>query len=140
MAGVKEGVCHNHSSRATSITRLHQANVEQIIKEFSGHKSNAVRTYKHSNDQMKWDNCKIIRGKGSITDAKHEVLPISDADMSDFDPKPMPIRTPMKRKNEVTSSQIESSDSKCICDFIASVTSAKKYKKIKVNLEFIESE
>ena len=48
IAGV-EGNFRNHSLRATSITRMNQAKVpEQEIKEFSGHRSSAVRTYKHT--------------------------------------------------------------------------------------------
>ena len=39
--------------RSTSATRLHKANVqEQLVKEVTGHNSNAVRLYKHTDD--KW--------------------------------------------------------------------------------------
>ncbi len=43
----------NHSLRATTATRLYQGGVdEQTIKEVTGHKSDAVRMYKHSNTQV----------------------------------------------------------------------------------------
>lgn len=46
----------NHSLRATTTTRLYQGGVnKQTIKEVTGHKSNAVRMYKHSNTQVLHD-------------------------------------------------------------------------------------
>lgn len=51
-AGV-EGKFSNHSLRVTTATRLFQRGVdEQIIKEVTGHKSDAVKMYKHSNTQV----------------------------------------------------------------------------------------
>ena len=48
-----EGKFSNHSLRASTATRLFQSGVdEQIIKEVTGHKSDAVRMYKHSNTQL----------------------------------------------------------------------------------------
>ncbi|XP_041379334.1 uncharacterized protein LOC121391954 [Gigantopelta aegis] len=44
----------NHSLRATSATRLFQANIdEQLICEQTGHRSDAVRTYKRPSDRQK---------------------------------------------------------------------------------------
>ena len=53
-AGLK-GKFSNHSLRATAASRLYNANVdEQLISEVTGHRSNAVRSYKRtSNDQLK---------------------------------------------------------------------------------------
>ncbi len=54
-AGVK-GKFSNHSLRATMATKLFQSSIdEQVIKEMMGHKSNAVRMYKHSNTQLLQD-------------------------------------------------------------------------------------
>ena len=53
----------NQSLRATSLTRLHRVHVEeQVVKEFSGHRFNAVRTYKVTPDEIRCNNCKIIQG------------------------------------------------------------------------------
>ena len=48
------GYYTNHSLRATAATHLYQNNVdEQIIQEFTGHCSIAVREYKRTSDDQK---------------------------------------------------------------------------------------
>ena len=48
-----EGKFSNHSLRATSTTRMFQQSVpEQVIKEITGHKSDAVRLYKRTNNDL----------------------------------------------------------------------------------------
>ncbi len=48
-----EGKFSNHRTGASTATRLFQSGVdEQIIKEVTGHKSDTVRMYKHSNTQL----------------------------------------------------------------------------------------
>ena len=50
----------NHSLRATSASRMYEQDIpEQVIKEITGHRSDAVRTYKHTPDS--------IRQKASLT-------------------------------------------------------------------------
>ena len=54
----------NHSLRATSAT--HEDDIpEQIIKEVTGHKSEAVRFYKRTNDSMRQHASKVVSGGGS---------------------------------------------------------------------------
>ncbi|XP_071093222.1 uncharacterized protein [Haliotis cracherodii] len=49
-----EGTKTNHSLRATAATRLYQANVdERMICEITGHKSEAMRSYKRTSDVLK---------------------------------------------------------------------------------------
>ena len=53
IAGI-EGYFTNHSLRGTTATRLYQKNVdEQLIKEITGHRSDAVRRYKKTSMAMK---------------------------------------------------------------------------------------
>lgn len=53
MAGI-QGYFTNHSLRGTTATRLYQQNVdEQLIKEITGHRSDAVRRYKKTSMAMK---------------------------------------------------------------------------------------
>ena len=52
-AGIEGHFC-NHSTRKSTCTRLFQKGVDpQLIKEQTGHKSNAVMRYKKSNLDMK---------------------------------------------------------------------------------------
>ena len=49
-----EGKFTNHSLRATSASRMFQANVpEQVIKEVTGHRSDCVRSYKRTSDDIR---------------------------------------------------------------------------------------
>ena len=48
-----QGKFTNHSLRATSASRMYHQNIpEQVIKEITGHKSECVRTYKHTNKEL----------------------------------------------------------------------------------------
>ena len=48
------GFYSNHSLRSTACTKLYHNNIdEQIIQEISGHRSLAVRSYKHTSDQQR---------------------------------------------------------------------------------------
>ncbi len=43
----------NHSLRASAATRMYQSGVEeQVIKEITGHKSNSVRSYKRTSEEL----------------------------------------------------------------------------------------
>ena len=117
----------NQCLRSTSLTRLHQENIqEQVVKEISGHRSNAVHTYKVTPESVRCENCKIIQGQS----AKKEILstlskaPESDhSDGDDFEASKMQICTSMKRNVE----QMESSSSNFICNFIEQVSSKRKF-------------
>ena len=56
MAGFTMGNFRNHSLRSTCCTRLYDARKdEQLIKEISGHRSNAVRNYKQTSSKLRRD-------------------------------------------------------------------------------------
>ncbi|XP_048251972.1 uncharacterized protein LOC125380030 [Haliotis rufescens] len=56
-----EGTKTNHPHRATAATRLYQANEdEQMICEITGHKSEAVRSYKRTSDVQKANMSDIL--------------------------------------------------------------------------------
>ncbi len=49
----KSGNYSNHSLRVTAATRIFDSGIEeQLVKEKTGHKSNAVCAYKHTSDQL----------------------------------------------------------------------------------------
>ena len=57
------GFRSNHSLRASSATRMYDACVdEQLICEVTGHRSNAVRSYKRTNQGKKEEISKVIQG------------------------------------------------------------------------------
>ena len=54
----------NHSLRVTAASRLYQADVdEQLIKEVTGHRSDAVRNYKRTTEPMKRKLSAILAGE-----------------------------------------------------------------------------
>ena len=53
----------NHSLRASTATPLYRAGVsDQLIKEQTGHRSNAIETYKRTSDIQKCDVFRVISG------------------------------------------------------------------------------
>lgn len=59
-----EGKITNHSCRATSATRMFQNNVEeQLVMERTGHRSNAVRSYKRTSDKQLRNISRILYGQ-----------------------------------------------------------------------------
>ena len=60
-----EGHFTNHSLRATCASRMYDKNVpEQIIKETTGHRSECVRTYKRTSDQLREVASKTLGKEG----------------------------------------------------------------------------
>ncbi len=83
-AGVK-GKYSNHSLRVTTATRLFQSGVdEQVIKEMMGHKSDAVRMYKHSSTQILRDASSKIANEQATTSTESEAPPSSSWDDKDY--------------------------------------------------------
>ena len=86
LAGITEENFRNQSLQASSLTRMHQAHVlEQAIKEFSGHRSNAMRVYKRSSEDMKRENCKIIREANVLKPKNVPTCTVSKPEFSDSD-------------------------------------------------------
>ncbi len=65
-AGI-EGRFTNHSLRATTATRMYDKGIdEQLIKEVTGHKSDAVQIYKHTSETLMEKACKtVVQKEGS---------------------------------------------------------------------------
>ena len=62
IAGI-EGNFTNHSLRATSASRMYNKNIpEQVIKEVTGHRSDCVRIYKCTSDQLREEASNTIAG------------------------------------------------------------------------------
>ena len=62
-----EGKFTNHSLRATAASRMYQSDVpEQIIKEITGHRSDCVRLYKRTSDDIKLKASSTISGENCI--------------------------------------------------------------------------
>ena len=69
-----EGNYTNHSLRATSASRMYESNVtEQIIKEITGHRSDCVRTYKRTSDNIRKNASDKICGELSNCEEAHVV-------------------------------------------------------------------
>ena len=59
-----EGKFTNHSLRATSASRMYNKNIpEQVIKEVTGHRSDCVRLYKCTSDNIRMEASKTISGE-----------------------------------------------------------------------------
>ncbi|CAC5393007.1 unnamed protein product [Mytilus coruscus] len=60
----------NHSLRASAATRMYDAGVdEQLICEVTGHRSNAIRNYKRTNEKQKRKINSVIQGR---TDSEND--------------------------------------------------------------------
>ena len=80
-----EGKFSNHSLRATCTSRMYANEVpEQIIKEVTGHRSDCVRQYKRTNDELREKasltlgqpnnkKVKITNKLGKLVDSKPKV-------------------------------------------------------------------
>ncbi len=77
----------NHSLQATCATRMFAAGVEeQVIKSFTGHKSDAVRDYKRLNEQiLKQANATVSVSKSADSDEKTSPEPSSEMAQFDID-------------------------------------------------------
>ena len=68
MAGIV-GKYMNHSLRATSASRMFDNKVsEQVIKEVTGHKSDCVRVYKRTSDEIRKEASEKISGQNEINE------------------------------------------------------------------------
>ena len=72
-AGV-EGYYTNHSLRATTVSRLFQNDVgDKLIKEVTGHRSDALQGYKKETEEQLLKVSKIVQGQ-CFTQLEHEVI------------------------------------------------------------------
>ena len=61
------GYYTNHSLRSSSATRMYRHGVEeQLIQEITGHRSNAVRSYKRTSTLQRKIASQIISGEGNL--------------------------------------------------------------------------
>ena len=68
-----DGKFTNHSLRATSASRMYQSNVpEQVIKEVTGHRSDCVRIYKRTSDDIRENTSNKIGGDQKCEIVKNE--------------------------------------------------------------------
>ena len=123
LIGRTDGNYVNQSLCAMSATRLTNENVDnQVIKEFTGHRSNATELYKHLNDKQHRQASTIIQERGPVSTVSKPPAEESDSnvqtcamkpvkvvkidknlmeaksDMSDFEMDKINICTPLKAK------------------------------------------
>ena len=137
----------NHSLRASTCTRLFQAKEdEQMIKNVSGHKSDAVRQYKHVNDSLRRKASAAIQGYSnesastSVKSSPVKSCAQNNSDSDDFVPCLQPITKFVRCRHSGKEQVLEGSDTGDICKFINDIASEKKYKKIRINVELFDSE
>ena len=66
-----QGYMTNHSLRRSSTTRLFQNGVDRkLVKEFTGHVSDAVDNYQETSDEQRAHMSKIIQGQASVEKSK----------------------------------------------------------------------
>ncbi len=123
----------NHSLRATCATRMYQAGIdEQVIKEFTGHKSDCVRMYKETNSDLLQKANKCVSGdQSSVPSATVSKAP--DLEMS----VPGPRSKAHKRPCTLASA---ADDGECseLCKVLEKIDDATmlKTKRMKLSLKF----
>ena len=69
-----QGFFTNHSLRCTGITRLFQAGVDRkLVKEFSGHSSDAVDAYQITSDAQRKQISSVIAGESDTKSTEKQV-------------------------------------------------------------------
>ena len=129
----KSGNYSNHSLRVTAATRMFDSGIEeQLVKEKTGHKSNAVRAYKRTSDQLmeKAEKAVICPGIDS------SVVPVSTAVLKEFD-----IDDDIASFDLFCTKKWPKKSAKCcqngLCQiFGGTCVAGKKVKKLKVSVEF----
>ena len=158
----------NQSLKAMSVTHLTNENVDtKVIKEITGHVSNVVvEGYKHLNDNQYRQASAIIQGrvpiatvsKAPVEETVPNVLAKSTvpskvveikksltnvkSNMSDFDTDLIKLHTPLSKKvdNKHVAEEVhEISDPVEVCNLVSKMSKRKKYKCIKINVEFYNS-
>ena len=91
----------------------------KVIKEFTGHVSNAVEGYKHIDDNIRRQTSAIKQGHGSkVVSATVSKPPDDDCNVKASESSTFNVRS---------------------VAVISKISDKKKCKKIKINIEFIES-
>ena len=135
IAGLPKGNYRNQSGWSSTCMFADKQD-EQVICHVSGHRSTAVRTYKHVIDDIRRSASESIQEpmvkpngnaemKTKINASKASAIvskPDSDSELDEFVPSLKEIQTVSEVGN--------------ICDMIIKVASQKKYKKIQLNVEF----
>ena len=152
MAGFTKGNFRNHSLRSTCCTRLYDARKDkQLIKEISGHRSNAVRNYKKTSDSLRREVSVCLQGKSkfptstvSVPSPKIEVaapcvIELIENYEEDF------VKVKQKgccneSKKRKWCHEHQKGDTQHICEMLNKMHEAKKYKKFKVSVEICDSD
>ena len=89
-----DGFFTNHSLRATAATRLYNAGVdEQLIAEKTGHRSDAIRTYKRTSDEQNKMVDNIVQHKKPKIADKESISPQKEQDKAVVGEKEILINT-----------------------------------------------
>ena len=89
-----EGFYSNHSLRATAATRMYSADLpEQLICEKTGHRSEAVRSYKRTSSIQCVNASDAVQG----VKRKSDNVPVISAHVSDYVPNPVAGSVKIKR-------------------------------------------
>ena len=145
MAGFTKGNFRNHSLRSTCCTRLYDARKdEQLIKEISGHKSNAVRNYKKTSDTLRRELSECLQTKRKSVEIETEVVePNENYEIESKNVMENKVNLEdSKEKFKVVNRKVchknVGSDTHHICEMISKLQEGNKAKRIKLNLEISE--
>ena len=138
-----DGFFSNHSLRRTGTTRLFNAGVDRkIVKEFTGHTSDAVDQYQITSHAQREELSKIIAGEKSNVG--------SDANVKSVEKKEEPencVEIEVKNKSNANELQCSSTrknvnlkDTQGVGQMINDVLEGRNYGKIKIKLEIEISE
>ncbi len=147
--GGLEGKYTNHSLRATCMTRMFEAGVdEQLIKSFTGYKLDAVRDYKKVSETLLRKASSTITGKVHVPRVHHvqelvKLEPDSSEESISVNHKPAVGQSQNQRASKTTVSNSQKiacptacSDSSCstLCSVLRKLDRGKESKARKVKL------
>ena len=124
--------------RSTSATRMYNANVdEQMIKDVTGHNSNAVRIYKNTSDDMHRDVSGKIQSypKAMSTVSVPPKLDQCDVKIDSVDENKGVDCTINAKPSSSKCDKVHKSDNTSTCEMLQRMIDSRKYKKVRLSVE-----
>ncbi len=125
----------NHSLRSTAVTRMYNQGLDkQVIKEVTGHKSDTIRTYKRTSDNLLKTASNVIGGQGD-----EQVFDIDKEPLGEPERKPkLSPGGPGTRIHKQGCTKCKGTECGPMCQFLKNLDAHRdrKVKKMRLSLKY----
>ena len=132
-----DGYFTNHSLRRTGTTRLFQAGVDRkLLKEFTGHRSDAVDKYAITSHDQRTEMSNILAGNSKSLKSSNMSVPLETVTVENVIPK----ETPSTCSCNCKTNQLKTGEAKKVGDMITEIVTSRKSSKtvVKIEIEFTD--